>query len=327
MNFRRRTLALAGMTAWLGQPLNALAQRPVAFPSGPVKLLVPFASGGIIDVTARWVGLQLGQVLNKPVHVENRPGASGALAAAALKTSPADGHTILIATNGLEVMNPFLFKKQAYEVSDLKRISIISESSIALVVPKKLGVTTLKELTAYVKGKGDGATYGSWGQGSSGHIFGSLLAQAMGVKMLHVPYKGEMAALMDLSRGDLDLSWASPNGARAARDRGDVVVIAVTGGVRSPGLPDVATFAEQGLESLKLGLYTVAYAPKDTPLPVVDALQQALVQVLAQPETKERFATMGQVPVGSTPAQFDTMIAREAPIWREAIRASGASLD
>ena len=326
MNRQRRALALAGAALCAIRPLQSLAQA-TAYPSGPVKVIVPFAPGGIVDVMARLVADELGRQLQQPFYVENRPGATSTLGTAALKASAADGQTILFGTSSIELLNPFLFKKLPYQVADLQRVSVIYDSSIALVVPRKSKVGNFKELVAYAKSKGNGVTFGSWGAGSSGHLFGVMLENAFGIKLVHVPYKGEIGALTDMARGDLDMTWASPNGARTFREKGDSVVIGSTGSARSPALPDVPTFAEQGFESFNLGLYGVAYAPKGTPTAIVDQLQRAIHAAVVQAAVKERFATMGLTPVGSTPAQFDALFTRERPIWQKLVETSGATLD
>lgn len=327
MNHQRRSLALGSFALLATHPLHALAQAAARYPAGPVKVIVPFAAGGIVDVMARLVTEQMSQTLKQSFFIDNRPGGTSTIGTIALKAAPPDGQTILFGTSSLELLNPFLFKKLPYEVSDLQRISVIYDSSIALVVPKKIKVQNFKELIAYAKTRGDGMTFGSWGTGSSGHLFGSMLESAFGIKLVHVPYKGEIPALTDMSRGDLDMSWASPNGARTFREKGDSVVIGVTGASRSPGLPEVPTFAEQGYEAFKLGLYGVAYAPKGTPPAIIEQLQQAIHAAVTRPAIQERFATLGLVPVGNTPAEFDALFARERPVWQKLAAASGASLD
>lgn len=328
MNLHRRSLTLAGVALCASPALLARTQPASGdYPAHPIKVIVPFAPGGVVDVMSRVLADAMSQQLKQTLFVENRPGATSTLGAAQLKSAAADGYTLLFGTSGIELMNPSLFKKLPYAVSDLQKVSVIYDSSIALVVPKKIGVNSFNELIAYAKRKGNGMTFGSWGTGSSAHLFGTLLENAFGIQLVHVPYKGEVAALTDMARGDLDMSWASPNGARTFRDKGDAVIIGVTGSGRSPGLPEVPTFAEQGFEALKLGLYGVAYAPRGTPRPVVETVQQAIQTALAQPAVRERFATMGLTPMGSTTAEFETLFARERSAWTQLIVSSKASLD
>jgi len=328
MPLNRRQLSLAALAACAGP--RVLAQTD-GYPAGPVKLIVPFAAGGIVDVMARLVGERVAPLIKQSVFIENRPGANAALGVAALKTAAPDGQTILFGTSSIELLNPYLVRKLSYDVSDLQRISVIYDSSIALVVPKSTKVKSLAEFVAYAKNKakGDkqGLTFGSWGNGSSGHLLGGMLEAAFGLKLDHVPYKGEISALTDMARGDLDMTWASPNGARSFREQGNSVVVAVTGSARSPALPDVPTFAEQGYDAFKLGLYGVAYAPRGTPAAVIDRYQQAIQQVVRSPDVKERFAQLGLLPVGSTPAEFNALFARERPIWQKIIQASGVTLE
>lgn len=327
MNPRRRSLALAALAMGMAHPLRAFAQPASAYPKGPVKIIVPQSPGGIVDVAGRLIADQLAQQFKQSFFVENRPGANSTLGTAVLSNASPDGQTILFGTSSIEFMNPYLYKNLSFETADLQKISVVYDSSIALVVPKKLGVKNFKELVAYAKTKGDGMTYGSWGNGSSAHVFGVILENAFGIKLVHVPYKGELAALVDMSRGDLDMTWASPNGARTFQEKGDAVVIAVTGAARSPGLPGVPTFAEQGVDAFKLGLYGVAYAPKGTPPAIVARLQQGISQMLTLPSVRERFATLGLIPVGSTPEAFAALFDRERPVWQKLIAVSGATLD
>lgn len=329
MNLTRRTLCVTGalLGSGLSLPLTASAQTAAGYPGGPIKIIVPFAPGGIVDSMARLLGDQMATALKQSVFIENRPGASGSLGPAALKKAAPDGLTLMFATNALELFNPHMFKKLPYEGKDLERITVIYDSSIALVVPKSIKVTNIKELAAYAKTRPQGLTYGSWGNGSAGHLFGELLKGTLGVNMAHVPYKGEIPALTDMVRGDLDLTWASPNGARTFIEQGNSVVVGVTGNSRSPGLPQVATFTEQGISAFNLGLYGVAYAPAGTPRPIVEKLQQVIRDIVHRPEVRERFATMGMVPVGSTTAEFNKLFEQDRPVWQRLIQASGATLD
>jgi tripartite-type tricarboxylate transporter receptor subunit TctC len=299
-----------------------------AWPTAPVKVIVPFAPGGIVDVMARLVAERMGQGLGRNFVVENKPGANGGLGVQALAAAPPDGQTLLFTTSSTELINPWLYPKNlGYDPQKLAHVTVIYDSSIALCVAKETPVENLAQLVAFAKEKPQGLTFGSWGNGSSGHLFGELIKLKSGIRLDHVAYRGEVSALGDVVQRSLDMTWASPNGARNFRQSSGVRILGVTGRNRSPGIPEVPTFAEQGMGDFSLGLYGVAYVPAGTPRAVIDKIQREIRAVITAPEVKERFAGMGMIPVGNTPEEFKTLFQAEAATWKQIVDASGVKLE
>jgi len=320
----RRRVLQATLLAAACSPVAALAQA--AWPARPIRLISPFSPGGAIDVLNRVIAEKLSARLGQQVIVESTPGANTVKAADVVARSPADGYTFMITTMSTHVNNTVLFAKLPYDpVKDFTPITEVSLGSVLLVAPGNAPYTDLKGFVAWARQQHRPISYGSWGIGSSAHIYGEILARNYGIRMNHVPYKGEMAAITDVFAGVLDVTFASPVGARAQVAAGKLKALGMAGPARSAAMPEVPTFEEQGFKGVDLPVWVAAYAPAGTPKPIVDRLQREIAAVIRLPDVRQKLIDQGQTPLGNTPEEFAAAFAADAPRWIALIRASGAS--
>ncbi|WP_349608551.1 tripartite tricarboxylate transporter substrate binding protein [Cupriavidus sp. DF5525] len=236
---------LIGTGSALAAP--ASAQAP-AFPTRPVTIVVPFPAGGITDMIARQVALQMQTDLGKPVIVENRPGGGGQIAALAVKRAEPDGHTVFVAATEMFAINPGLYRNFSYDpLKDFKPVTALAASPLVLVVPQGSPANSVKELVAMAKSRADGVNYASQGIGSIGHLLGGLFADSSGGKFTHVAYKGSAPALQDVMAGQVDMMFDPVITTSPLIKGGKVKPLAIAASKRSPSLPDVRTLAELGV--------------------------------------------------------------------------------
>jgi tripartite-type tricarboxylate transporter receptor subunit TctC len=318
----RRTVLAATLLA----PFVARAET--TWPGKPIRIVVPYNPGGAIDALVRVIADGLTARLGQQVLVDPKPGANTIVGSEIVAKAAPDGYTFLITTNSTHTNNPTLYSKLPFDpIKDFSPVSLISLGTIVLVVKADAPYGDLRGMAAWVKGLGRPATYGSWGVGSSGHLYGLMFANALGGLYSHVPYRGDVPALQDVANGTLDITWASPTSAKTQIAAGRVKVIAAAGSKRSASMPDVGTFAEQLVAGFDLNLFVAAYAPAATPTEIVDRMQREIRAVISQPEIAEKMIAQGQTPVGSTPKELTDVLARETPIWAELIRQSGAKVE
>ncbi len=324
MQQRRRTFStlLAAMAAG---PL--LAQQAPAFP-GKVIRIVPFGTaGGPIDVLARVYGEKLSQRWGQPVVVDAKAGASGIIAADFVAKSAPDGHTVFMTLPLTHVNNAILMPKLPYDpVKDFAPLSMLATGGPMLVARANAPFNNLKEFVEHAK-KRDRTTYGTWGNGSSAHLFGELLTRQTGAKLVHVPYKAEAAAHNDLFGESLDISWANPSTARGHTQAGKMKVLGIAGTRRVSTMPEVPTFAEQGFRGFDVDSWIGVYAPAKTPPAVVEAWTAALREITAMPDVRARLTAFGFEPLGNTPAQFMQVYQADFPRVSELIKAAGVTLE
>ena len=322
MRLKRRTL-LAGA---LAAPLPARAQG--TWPAKPIRIVVPFNPGGAIDALVRVIGDGLTQRLGQQVLVDPKPGANTIVGADLVAKAPADGYTFLITTNSTHTNNPSLYAKLPFDpAKDLIPVSLVSLGTILVVAKADAPFSDLAGMANWVKGQGRPVSYGSWGIGSSGHLYGLMFEKALGGTYSHVPYRGDVPALQDAANGTLDLTWASPVSAKTQIAAGRVKAIAAAGAKRSASMPELSTFAEQGVKGFDLSLFVGAYAPAGTPAEIVERLQREIKAVIGLPDVAENLVAQGQTPVGSTAKELAEVLARETPIWAELIKQSGAKVE
>jgi tripartite-type tricarboxylate transporter receptor subunit TctC len=322
MKFARWALVLA--VAMASGP-SAAAEPPEIWPARPIRLVTPYAAGGVIDVIARILADKLTDRLGQRVVVDNKPGANGIIGAEAVAKAAPDGYTILTTTSSAQFNNPALYASLPYDADkDFAPITQVCWGSVLLVADINFPANDMKEFVAFAKTRGKPTTYGSWGVGSAGHLFGELLRRTYGLDLVHVVFKGEGPAILELRGGQLDATFASPNAAKPQVAASVIKALGMTGPRRSPGMPRLPTFAEQGLAGFDLAGYQAVYAPAGTPRPIVERLQRELVAIIRMPEVEGRLLELGQIPIGSTIEAFEASIREEAPKWRELVKASGA---
>jgi|KBSMisStandDraft_5_1062788.scaffolds.fasta_scaffold68317_3 tripartite-type tricarboxylate transporter receptor subunit TctC len=308
------------VTALLGAvlPLAAWSQ---AYPSvKPIRLIVPFAPGGNVDITARTIAPGLGEAIGQTVVVENRTGAGGVLGADAVAKSPADGYTLLMGSNSSVSVAPALNPKNPYHpIRDFAPISLVAATPFVLVAHPSVPANTLGELIALAKAKPGSLTMASGGIGSSNHLVGELFQSVTRTKLLHIPYKGAGAVAGDLMGGQVQLLFDQLAASTPNIKSGKLKAFAVTSATRASVLPEVPTMVESGLKEMDVINITGLLAPIGTSPEIVARLNAALLKVLARTEVKERFATLGVSPLGSTPEQFATFIRDDYAKWTKVI--------
>ena len=316
----------AAMLALLAAaPQPAAAQATAAWPTKTIRLVSPFNPGGAIDVLNRVIAEKLSQRLGQQVYVDAIPGASTIKGADVVAKAAPDGYTFMITTMSTHVNNTVLFTKLPFDTArDFAPITQVSLGSVLLTAPGNAPYSDLKGFVAWAKAHGKPVNYGSWGIGSSGNVYGEILAKDYGLSLTHVPYKGELPAITDVLGGNLDVTFASPVGAKPQVQAGKLKAIGMTGPARSAAMPEVATFAEQGFKGFELPIWVAAYAPAGTPKVIVDRLQKELAAIIRLPDVMPKMVDQGQTPLGNTPEEFAAAFARDAPKWVEYIKASGA---
>jgi tripartite-type tricarboxylate transporter receptor subunit TctC len=305
--------------------LGALAQ---SYPSKPVRIIVPFAPGGNVDVTARLVAPALTEALGQPVVVENKPGAAGTIGADLVVRSPADGYTLLMGSNSTFSVAPALNPKNPYNpLKDFAPIASIASTPFILVVNPAAPMKTVAELVARARAAPGKLTMASAGTGSSNHLVGELFQDLAGVQFTHVPYKGSNPALSDLMGGQVDMHFDQVTSAGNHVQSGKLRALLVTSANRAPMLPDVPTAAEVGFASFGPINVTGLIAPAGTPREVIGRVNTETLRILGSADMKERLAGQGADAAGGKPEEFAALIRRELARWGEVVRTAGVKVD
>ena len=308
------TLRLAWCAAALVCCELATAQ---GFPSRPLRLVVPYAPGGNVDISARIVGPGLSDMLKQTVIVENRPGGGGNVGAALVAKATPDGHTLLVGSSGPLSVNPVVFKDVPYDsVNDFAPVSLVQIVPLVVLVSPKFNVGSVKELIERAKAQPGKITMASAGSGTTNHFAIELFSSLTGAKFLHVPYKGSGPALGELLGGQVNTMVDQLTSSMGFIRDGKLKVIAVTAAKRVSALPGTPTLAESGVPNYEASTYLGILAPAGTPREVVAKLNGALRQVVDTQAVQERFRGLGADPGGSTPEQFSQMIRAELDKWR-----------
>src|SRR5215218_5553709 len=327
---RRALLRAAALGAAATAPLiprRALAQGGTAWPTRPVRIVVPFPAGGTTDLLARILTEPLGARLGQPVIVDNRPGAGGNIGADAVAKSN-DGHTLLMATIGTAAINYGLYRStMPYKPEDLAAVSDVAAVPNVFIAPPQLPARTLEEAVALAKRRREGLTIGSSGNGSSLHLTGELLKEAAGVDLIHVPFRGSGPMLTEIIAGRVDLAVDNlPSSLGHIRD-GRLRALAVTTERRSSALPDVPTTREAGFPTVDAVAWFGVQVPARTPRPHVERLAAAIQEAVRDPAVRAKIEEQGAEPVGNTPEEFEAYIKREIARWGEVVRRAKVELD
>ncbi|MBQ1765973.1 MAG: tripartite tricarboxylate transporter substrate binding protein [Aquincola sp.] len=332
MSISRRTWLTALAAAPLAAaPFAVLAQA--AWPSKPVRIVVPFAAGGTTDILARALAPELQRVFGQPFIVDNKPGAGGNIGAAEVAKSAPDGHTLLMGTVGTHGINQSLYPKLPYDpIKDFAPVTLVAAVPNVLVFnpakAEQLGIRNVADLIKYAKANPGKLNMASSGNGTSIHLAGELFKAMTGSSMVHFPYRGSGPALIDLIGGNMDLMFDNLPSSMQQIKAGKLKALAVTSAARSPALPDVPTIAEAGpVKGYEASSWFGLLAPHGTPADVVNRLQQETAKALASPVLKERLMAQGAVPSGNTPAEFAKLIDAETAKWAQVVKVSGAKVD
>jgi len=305
--------------------LPAWAQA--GFPTRPVRI-VPFGTaGGPIDTLARVYADKLSARWGQPVVIDAKPGASGIIAADFVAKAAPDGHTVLMTLPLTHVNNHILQAKLPYDpVKDFQPLSMLATGGPMLVARANAPYSNLREFVDYAK-KQKSMSYGTWGNGSTAHLFGELLQRQTGAHLVHAAYKAEAAAHNDLFGEVLDFAWANPSTARAQTQGGKMKVLGIAGTGRVSAMPNVPTFKEQGFPGFDIDSWIGVYAPAKTPQPIVEAWTTALREITAMPDVAARLTAFGFEPLGNTPAQFMERYKADYPRMAELIKAAGVTAE
>ena len=330
--FQSTSLRLALAAALLG-PTLALAQA--AWPTKPVRIVVPFAAGGTTDILARAIAPELQRAFGQPFVVDNKPGAGGNTAAAEVAKSAPDGYTLLMGTVGTHAINAALYPKMPYDhLKDFAPITLVAGVPNVLVLnaafAQKHGINTVADLTKAAKANPGKFNMASSGNGTSIHLSGELFKSMAGVFMVHFPYRGSGPALIDLMGGSMDLMFDNLPSALPHIKSGKLKALAVTSAKRSDALPDLPTIAEAGgplLKGYDASSWFGLVAPAGTPADIVGRLQQETAKALATPALKERLQGQGAIPGGMSSADFAAFINAETAKWAKVVKAAGAKVD
>lgn len=326
--FSRRTLV--ALATALALPA-AFAQG--AWPTKPVRIVVPFAPGGTTDILARTIAPELGKAFGQSFVVENRAGAGGNIGAEVVAKSPGDGYTLLMGTVGTHGINQSLYSKLPYDPQkDFVPITLVAGVPNVMVMSSKraqaLGIQNVADFVRVAKARPGQLNMASSGNGTSIHLAGELFKSRSGIFMTHIPYRGSGPALTDLLAGNMDVMFDNLPSAMAHIQAGNLKAFAVTSAVRSAALPDVPTVAEAGpLPGFEASSWFGLLAPSGTPADVVNRLQQETAKALNAPAVKERLLAQGAIPSGNTPAAFAALIDAETRKWAAVVKASGAKVD
>ena len=322
MKLQSRHVAIALAATFAIAP--AAAQN---FPAKPVRFVVGLAPGGGTDIVARMVGQKLSQNINQQVIVDNRPGASGNIAAELVARGAPDGYTLLV-TTASHVINPALYKKLNYDpIKDFAPVTQLTAQPYIFVVHPTMPAKNVKEFVGLAKSRKDGLTYASSGSGLLGHLAMELLKSESNFSATHIPYKGAAPALMATISGEVDAFFPTIISGTPQVKNGKLRAIAVTTKERSPLLPNVPTVAEQGFPGYEVSGWYGLLAPAGVPKDVLAYLNAETVKVLRDGEVKQRMSNEGAVPVGSTPEQFASYMRSEAQKWAKVVKLSGATAD
>jgi tripartite-type tricarboxylate transporter receptor subunit TctC len=299
-----------------------------AFPTKPVRFVIPYPPGGASDVTARILGAKLSEAWGQPVVIDNRPGANGIIALEYAAKSPPDGYTILMANVGPNAINPVVYRKLPYDaVADFAPVTLTTKVPQVIVANAYLPVRNIRELIALAKLRPDQIVFASGGNGSSNHLAFELLKSMADVKMVHVAYKGDAPAMSDAISGYVQLTMPTVIAAQGHIRSGKLKPIAVGGSKRVPALADVPTVAESGVPGYESESWGGVMTRAGTPQPVIDKQHTEIIRILKQPDVREKLEALGGEIVGTTPAEFAKYLRTEIAKWDKVAKTANIRLD
>ncbi len=296
------------------------------WPQRPVKVIVPFTAGGNTDTQARIISERLSAALGQPFIIENRAGASGAIAAEFVAKASADGYTLFFAGSTQILIVPLIQKVNYDPLNDFAPISVLGTNPFVLAVHVSVPAKTLREFIDYAKAHPGELNYSSGGRGTSTHVTAALFASRAGLKMTHVPYKGGAQSVMDLVGGQIQMVFGNISDMIQHSKSGKIRLLAVSGEKRAPQLPDLPTIAEF-YPGFRNDTWNGFFAPAATPKQIIERVAQEVAKAARDPDIIERLNKIGVDALGNTPAEFAALIRSGAPVWRDAVNAAGIKQD
>lgn len=298
-----------------------------SFPERPVRVIVPYSPGGVVDSVARIAGSRLGAMLGQQIVVDNRAGGGGNIGVEIVVRATPDGYTLLMGSNGTNAINPSLYAGLPFDPAKyLVPVSLVATSALALVVPASLPAASVGALIALARAKPGAINYASSGNGSTSHLAGELFKSMAGINMVHVPYKGAAPAVIDVASGRIQVMFTGISTTLPHIKAGRLKALGVTGEKRLDILPGVPAVSEQ-LPGYDVTSWYGVFAPAGTPKKRVDILQRALATILTTQETQGRIAAIGAEAQASTPEQLGRMVHQERTKWAKVIQAIGARVE
>jgi tripartite-type tricarboxylate transporter receptor subunit TctC len=298
-----------------------------AYPSKPIRWVVPFPASGATDILTRTIAQKLSEALGKPVIVDNKPGAGGALGSDIVAKAAPDGYTLLMATTSTHSIGPALQKLPYDAQRDFAAISSVADATNVLIVSPQLGVNSVRELIALAKSKPGQLNYSSSGTGSIVHLSGERFKSMTGVEIQHIPYKGTALAIPDIINGQIAMMFDSIVSVMPHIRSGKVKALAISSQKRSVLLPELPTMIEAGVPGYVSDTYFGVFAPAGTPADIVARLNAELVKIVHDKETRERLLKLGAEPVGSTPQQLADLVKSENAKWAKVIKDAGIKVE
>lgn len=322
----RRSIAAALAAAPLSAVLPAAYGED--FPARPLKLLVPIAAGGLTDTLARTLAARLGERLGQPVAVENRPGGGGIIGMQAAARAAAGGYTLILVYQGVASVNASLYRSLPYDtLRDFAPVAQVATFPLLLLVNPDVKARSVRELVELARAESAGLNYASAGNATTSHLAMELFRRAAGVRLVHVPYKGEAPALAEVVGGTVPLAFATPTAAMSLVKAGRLRPLAISTRERSPALPEIPTIAESGLRDFVVFGWYGVLAPAGTPAAALARLNRELLAILAEPEMREKLARQGVDPQGSSADAFERLIRDETERWRRVVTDAGIRVD
>lgn len=299
-----------------------------SYPSKPIRLIVPFAPGGGVDLIGRIIAQKLQEAWGQPVIVDNRGGGGGNIGTDMVAKSPPDGYTLLMGYVGNLAINPFLFRKLPYDpVKDFSPISLAATAPNLLVAHPSVPANTVKDLVTLAKMKPGSLSYASAGNGTVGHMVAELFKSVTGIGIVHIPYKGNGPAVTDLLGGQVQLMFAAPGAVIPFVEVKKLKALAVASNQRLPELSDTPTFAEAGYPGVEASGWYGVLTSTGTPRNIISALNKKIVRIMQLPDVKERLTVHGYKAVTSSPEEFAQLIKSDLIKWQKVVKASGAKVD
>ena len=305
----------------------AHSQAQTAFPTGPVRIVVPYPPGAITDTLPRMIAEKLREEWGQPVVIDNRPGAGGRIATEYVAKSPPDGHTLIVALPDTLVIAPQLYRKNSYTIRDFAPVTMMARQSFVLVVRQDLNVNKFSDLIELAKSKPGQIKMSSWGEGSVGHLALELLKQKSGVNIVHIPYKGAQAALTDVIGGQVDMMITGFSTAGPHVKTGRIKILARTSSNRSPQMPDIPSINESGIPGYEVQSWYGLAAPAQTPPAIIDKIQRAVAKAMSHPAIVEKMQSYAADIVASRPDEFGKVLQDEQERWAAVLQKANIQLD
>lgn len=308
--------------------LPSVAQSNDAWPSKPIRFVVPYVAGGASDITVRSIAQLLTTSLGQTMMVENKAGGGGNIGTDFVAKAAPDGYTFLMAYAGPIAINPHLYKNIAFNAQkDFAPVSLMADAPLILAVHPSVPANNLAELIAYLKANPDQVFFGSSGTGGADHLAGELFRLQAGVRINHIPFKGGAQAVVDLVAGRTQLEFLTIPGGLSHIRAGRLKAIALASSKRFPLFPDVPTMTEAGMKDFEINNWYGLSAPAGTPAPIIASMNQALQQAIQDPALRARFQEVGLVPISNTPEEFTALIKSDSEKWQKIIQSAGVTAE